>query len=171
MYGMGGQGIITLAKLVGEATVEDGKYVIMTEEYSPYITGGWSKANLVIDDDELDYPLPEKTDYLVTLSQEGLEVNLKELNEKSRILTEQSLVTVPDSLKERSTEISAIEISKSLKNPKGANMVLMGAFSALTKTFSEESGRRAISKRFPKFVDENVACFERGYEEGIKLGR
>ena len=31
MYGMGGQGIITLAKLVGEATVEDGKFVLMTE--------------------------------------------------------------------------------------------------------------------------------------------
>lgn len=171
MYGMGGQGIITLAKLVGEATVEDGKYVIMTEEYSPYITGGWSKANLVIGEEQLDYPLPETFDYLVTLSQEGLEVNLKDIAKGTKVLTEKSLVTVPNDLRERSVEISAVEISKSLKNPKGANMVLMGAFSSLTKTFSEEAGRKAVTRRFPKFVDENVACFEKGYEEGMKLGR
>ncbi len=171
MYGMGGQGIITLAKLVGEAAVEDGKYVIMTEEYSPYITGGWSKADLVISEEELDYPIPEKYDYLVTLSQEGLEVNIKELNRQSKILTESSLVSTPDSLKKRTVEIPAIAISKSLRNPKGANVVLMGAFSSLSRTFSEESGRKAVTKRFPKYVDENVACFEKGYEEVMKLGR
>jgi 2-oxoglutarate ferredoxin oxidoreductase subunit gamma len=171
MYGMGGQGIITLAKLVGEATVEDGKYVMMTEEYSPYVTGGWSKANLVISDEAVDYPIPEEINYLVTLSQEGLDVNISDLNAKSKIITERSLVSVPDSLKEECVEIPAIEISKELKNPKGANVVLMGAFSGLTRVFSEESGERAIAKRFPKYIDANVSCFEKGYEEGKKHGR
>jgi 2-oxoglutarate ferredoxin oxidoreductase subunit gamma len=171
MYGMGGQGIITLAKLVGEATLEDGKFVIMTEEYSPYITGGWSKADLVISDETIDYPLPEELNYLVTLSQEGFDTTVKELAPESTILTEKSLVTVPQDMKLRSIEIGGIEISKSLKNPKGANIVLMGAFSGLTKIFSAESGRRAITKRFPKYVDANIACFERGYEEGVKYGR
>jgi 2-oxoglutarate ferredoxin oxidoreductase subunit gamma len=171
MYGMGGQGIITLAKLVGEAALEDGKFVIMTEEYSPYVTGGWSKADLVISDEVIDYPLPEELNYLVTLSQEGLDTTLKDLNSKSMVLTEKSLVTVPENMRTRSIEISGIEISKSLKNPKGANIVLMGAFSGFTKTFSAESGRRAITKRFPKYVDANIACFERGYDEGVKYGR
>ena len=171
MYGMGGQGIMTLAKLVGEAAVEDGKFVIMTEEYSPYITGGWSKAELVISDESIDYPLLEGLDYLVTLSQEGLDTALDQLGSRSYVITEKSLVSVPDTLKSRSVEIPGVEISKSLKNPKGANIVLMGAFSSLTKTFSMESGRRAITKRFPKYVDANIGCFERGYEEGVKYGR
>ncbi len=171
MYGMGGQGIITLAKLVGEATVEDGKFVLMTEEYSPYVTGGWSKANMVISDDTVDYPIPEQIDYLVTLSQEGLDVNVSDLIPNTKILTERSLVSVPDEWKKQTTEISAIQISKELKNPKGANVVMMGAFSGLTKIFSEESGRRAIAKRFPKYVDANIACFEKGFEEGMKFGR
>lgn len=171
IYGMGGQGIITLAKLIGEAAVEDGKFVIMTEEYSPYITGGWSKADLVVSDGEVDYPLPEELDYLITLSQEGLETNLEKLVPKSIIMTEKSLVSIPDSFKSRSVEIPAVEISKSLKNPRGTNIVIMGVFSGLTKSFSEESGKKAITKRFPKYVDVNLACFEKGYTEGVNLGR
>lgn len=171
MYGMGGQGIITLAKLVGEATVSDGKYVMMSEEYSPYITGGWSKADLVISEESVDYPLPEELNYLVTLSQEGFDVNFEKLTPESKILTEKSLVSIPENIKNRCIEIPAITISRELKNPKGANIVLMGAFSGLTKIFSKESGKRAIAKRFPKFVEANVSCFERGYEEGERYDR
>lgn len=171
MYGMGGQGIITLAKLIGEAAVENGKFVIMTEEYSPYVTGGWSKADLVISNQEIDYPLLENIDYLVTLSQEGLETNMDQLDSGSRIIAEKSLVSLPPELKERALEIDAIEISKSLKNPRGANIVMMGAFAGMTRAFSRESGEKAVKTRFPSHADLNLGCFVRGFQEGEGSGR
>jgi len=171
IYGIGGQGIITLAKLIGEAEVEDGKYVIMTEEYSPYITGGWSKADLVIADEDPDYPLPERIDFLITLSQEGFDTNFKNIDQSSKIIVEKELVSVPEDVKPRTLEISAIEISKTLKNPRGANIVIMGAFAGLTKFFSIESGKKVISKRFPNYVDVNLKCFEEGYARGDSFGR
>ncbi len=171
MYGIGGQGIITLAKLIGEAEVEDGKFVIMTEEYSPYVTGGWSKADLVISDEEPDYPLPETIDFLITLSQEGFDSNFKNIHESSKVLVEKELVSVPDDLKSRTLEVPAMEIAKSLKNPKGTNMVMMGAFAGLTRFFSPESGMRVISRRFPNYADLNIKCFEAGYERGEAFGR
>lgn len=171
MYGMGGQGIITLAKLIGEAAVEDGKFVIMTEEYSPYVTGGWSKADLVISDEEIDYPLPENIDYLITLSQEGLEANKDQLDSGSRIITEKSLVSLPSSLRNSALEIEAIEISKSLRNPKGANIVIMGAFAGRGGSFSEEAGEKVISNRFPKNAGPNLECFRRGLKEANTYGR
>lgn len=165
IYGMGGQGIITLAKLIGEAAVEDGKSAIMNEEYSPYVTGGWSTADLIISDHEIDYPLIENLDYLVTLSQEGLEKNLESIKMSSKLITEKSLVKVPDLYKKQAFEIPGIELAKSLNNPKGTNMVIMGAIGGVTKSFSKESGRAAISKRFPSFSEININCFDRGFEE------
>jgi len=171
MYGIGGQGIITLAKLIGEAEVEDGKYVIMTEEYSPYVTGGWSKADLVIADEDPDYPLPEKIDFLITLSQEGFDTNFRSIDDSSRIIVEKELVSVPENVKHRTLEVPAMEIAKTLKNPRGANMVMMGAFAGLTKIFSKDSAKKVISRRFPNYVDVNLKCFEAGYERGDSFGR
>lgn len=171
MYGMGGQGIITLAKLMGEAVVEDGKFAIMTEEYSPYVTGGWSKADLVISDKEVDYPLPERIDYLITLSQEGLDTNLKFLDSKAKIIAVKTLVSAREDMKAPLFEVPATEIAKEISNPRGANMVVMGAFAGLTKSFSTKAGEKVITARFPKNVGPNVECFRKGFEEGVSLGR
>lgn len=171
MYGMGGQGIITLAKLMGVAVVEDGNFAIMTEEYSPYVTGGWSKAELVVSDKEVDYPLPERIDYLVTLSQEGLDVNKDLIDEKCKIVAAKDLVKAPKDLKSPLYGVPASQIAADIGNPRGANIVVMGAFAGLTKAFSKEAAEKVIAERFPKFVEPNVECFRRGYEEGVALGR
>ncbi|MEM3260184.1 MAG: 2-oxoacid:acceptor oxidoreductase family protein, partial [Thermoplasmata archaeon] len=92
IYGFGGQGIITLGHLIGESAVEDKKEVIMTEEYSPYITGGWSRADIIISDSAIDYPLISGIDFLITLSQEGLDVNKDLVRENGLIFLDSDLV-------------------------------------------------------------------------------
>jgi len=47
--GLGGQGAITAGHIFGSAAaLHEGKEVVVTEGYSPYVTGGWSRADVVI---------------------------------------------------------------------------------------------------------------------------
>lgn len=166
-FGFGGQGIITLTHLVGEAAVMDGREVIMTEEYSPYITGGWSRADLIVSDEKIDYPMVSEIDYLITLSQEGLDTNSSMLAKGASVFIENSLVD-PSALKNGDIDrISAREIAGSLGNSKMTNVVMLGFFNQIAKLVSKESLEKAVKKRFPKFSEMNQSALEAGYKEAM----
>lgn len=167
-FGFGGQGIITLTHLIGEAAVLDRKEVIMTEEYSPYITGGWSRADLILSGEKIDYPMVSEIDYLITLSQEGLDTNASHLAKDSSVFIENSLVN-PSKLDRKNVDsINAREIAESLGNSKMTNVVMLGFFNQIAKLVSRESLEKAVKKRFPKYEKMNLAALEAGSKEGEK---
>lgn len=166
-FGFGGQGIITLTHLIGEAAVLDRKEVIMTEEYSPYITGGWSRADLILSDEKIDYPMVSEIDYLITLSQEGLDTNVPHLAGDSRVFVEDTLVDATKTKDRKIDRINAREIAESLGNGKMTNVVMLGFFNQIAGIVSRESLEKAVRKRFPKFEKMNMAALEAGYREGM----
>lgn len=165
-FGFGGQGIITFAHLIGEAGILDKREVIMTEEYSPYITGGWSRADLILSDEKIDYPMISEMDYLITLSQEGLDTNQEKLAEKGMIFIEKSLVSQSGVKGHSVAGINAKEIAESLGNGKATNIVMLGFFNRIASIVSRESLVQAVKKRFPKFEKLNIAALDAGYREG-----
>jgi len=55
--GFGGQGVVTMAVVAGEtASLYDKKYVVQTQSYGPEARGGASKSEIVISDEEVDFP-------------------------------------------------------------------------------------------------------------------
>lgn len=165
VYGSGGQGIITIGHLIGEAAIEDKKSVIMTEEYSPYVTGGWSRADLIISDEHIDYPMVSGLDYLITLTQEGLDTNMNMMKDNGLILFERSIVDYNGS---NAIAVPAKEIAESLKSSRVANIVMLGAFAGASHVISRDSAITAIKRRFPKYENLNIEAFERGFREGEK---
>lgn len=165
-FGFGGQGIITLARLVGEAGILDKKEIIMTEEYSPYITGGWSRADLIVSEKQIDYPMVSQIDHLITLSQEGLDTNAAKVPESGMIYIEEGMVN-PSALKNRRTlGVNAKEIAESLGNQKVTNIIMLGFFNRISGLVSRKSLEVAVKNRFPKFEKLNLAALDAGYKEG-----
>ena len=67
--GFGGQGVVTMAVVAGEtASLYDKKYVVQTQSYGPEARGGASKSEIVISDEEVDYPKVQAPDVFVVLS-------------------------------------------------------------------------------------------------------
>lgn len=166
-FGFGGQGIITLTRLLGEAGIYDGKEVIMTEEYSPYITGGWSRADLIISDEKIDYPMVTGLDYLVALSQEGFEKNADIVSPDGKIFIDNGLVNPGQSSAENILEINAREIAESLGNSKVANIVMLGYLNQVTNLVSKDALTSAVKKRFPKHQEVNLSALNAGYSEVV----
>ena len=178
IYGSGGQGVITLGHLIGSAALLDGCEVAMTEEYSPQITGGWSSADLVISDEEIDYPLVRNPDYLLALSQEGFDSNIARMRKGSAVLVDSELVDSSDAPGngkpgEMSHAIimgvSARKIAVSLGTPNSGNVAMFGFLSRISGIPTKKSCMESIKKRFPKRAEENVKAFEKGYDAGGKF--
>lgn len=69
--GFGGQGIILSGVIVGKAAVLDGFNVVQTQSYGPEARGGFTRSEVVISDEEIDYPKVESATVSIIMSQEA----------------------------------------------------------------------------------------------------
>jgi len=168
--GVGGQGAITAGHLLGTAAVlYDHKEAVVTEGYSPYVTGGWSRADVVISDSPIDYPMVTKLDGLVTMYQDGLDSNLALLRQDAVVLGEKRMVDPTRVKGRRVLLVPATEVAESLGRKVLTNIVLLGALTAVMPLVSLESLKTAVSSRFPKAAEINTRALDQGFELGRRL--
>ena len=162
--GLGGQGAITAGHIFGNAVaLHEGKEVVVTEGYSPYVTGGWSRADIVVSDEPIDYPLVSKLDALVTMYQEGLDLNLKLVKPNGIIVAEQRLVNLSKVVGDRRVfPIPAAEAAENLGKKVVMNIVMLGSMVALATPQSLEPLKTAVAERFPRAAELNIKALSAG---------
>lgn len=165
IQGLGGQGIITAARLIGEAvTLRDHMEAVMTEEYSPYVTGGWSRGDIVVSDEAIDFPIVSKPDILVAMSQEGLDENLSATSNEATIITEAGITHPRYGTSRKFLTIPAFAMAEQLGGKIMANIIILGFLTASTNIVKRGSLESAIRDRYPRSADANMKAFDRGYE-------
>jgi len=167
LHGLGGQGVITAGRLIGEAaSIHERREAVMTEDYSPYITGGWSRADLVISDEPIDYPLVTRPNILVAMSQDGFDDNWQSTDPKATIIIEGGMVR-PRPVQSRIVlPVPALNVAEELGKRVVANIVMLGFLATKTRIVKPESLESAILTRYAKAADLNRKAFRRGVELG-----
>jgi 2-oxoglutarate ferredoxin oxidoreductase subunit gamma len=136
----------------------------MTEDYSPYITGGWSRADLVISDEPIDYPLVTEPSLLIALSQDAFDSNWNLTTPDATIVTEASMVKANPPGGRTLYPVPALNVAEELKRRVVANIVVLGFLAEKTKIVGREALLKAILNRYPKAADLNRKAFSRGAE-------
>ncbi len=172
VIGYGGQGVITLSKMIAYAAVLDKKEAVQTEAYGPASRGGSCWAEVVVDDENtIDYPRAILPKYYIILSQAGADRYGKKFCNKPDVTSIIDPLTVKKFRvrKGKKYEIPAQQIAtEEFKYPVIANIILLGAFMEITKLISKEAAIETIKKFVPeKALEINMTAFERG----IKLAK
>ncbi|CEP67012.1 Pyruvate-flavodoxin oxidoreductase, central domain [Moorella glycerini] len=171
--GFGGQGIILLGITACVAAgLYDGKMVAQTQSYGPASRGGACRTDVVISDEEIDYAKALSPDVMVLMSEQARDSYLSEVRpQESIVIIDSTLVKeVPNEIRNvyyiPATEIAEIKFGQSMV----ANMVMLGAISAITELFSYEALKGAIKDVVNnKFIDVNLKALAEGYEYGKSL--
>ena len=168
--GLGGQGAITAGHIFGNAAaLREGKQVVVTEGYSPYVTGGWSRADIVVSDEPIDYPLVSKLDALVTMYQDGLDLNLKMVKPTGVIVAEQRLVNLTKVVRDKRVyPIPAADTAEQLGKKMVTNIVMLGSMVALASPQSLEPLKAAVAERFPRAAELNIKALNAGADLAAK---
>jgi 2-oxoglutarate ferredoxin oxidoreductase subunit gamma len=165
LQGLGGQGIISAGFLIGSAaSLQEHREVVMTEDYSPYITGGWSRADLVISDEQIDYPLVKQPNLLIALSQDAFDTNWNLTAPDATIVTEASMVKAGPLDGRKLYPVPALSVAEELKRRVVANIVVLGFVAEKTKVVGRDALLKAVLNRYPKAADLNRKAFSRGVE-------
>ncbi len=95
--GFGGQGVILSAIIIGKAaSIHQGAYATMTQNFGPEARGGACSAQLLLSDQPILYPYVTQPDIMVVMSQEAYTRFVPELKERGTLIVEQDLVRVTD---------------------------------------------------------------------------
>lgn len=168
--GFGGQGVVTMAMVAGEtASLYDKKYVVQTQSYGPEARGGASKSELVISDEEIDYPKVQAPDVFVVLSRAAYLEYIHGLKDDGILIIDEDLVKIEGDLPKtvKVYRIPATRIAdKEVGSKQATNIVMLGALTVITKILSVEGLKARIEERWPRFLKTNMLALELGMKAG-----
>ncbi len=172
LSGSGGQGLILAGKILAEAAaIYDGHNAVQTQSYGPEARGGASKAEVVISDDEIDYPKAMELDLLLSLTQESCLKYSSDLKKDGILIVDSSSVKEFPKKKHKlyAAPITDIAIEK-LGKAVVTNMVALGILTRISGKITESAVKKAILARVPKGTEElNIRAFDEGVKAAEKL--
>lgn len=165
LSGSGGQGLIIAGIILAEAAgIYDGKFVCQTQSYGPEARGGASKAEVVVSDQEIDYPKAIKPDLLLAMNQRSCDTYFFDLKPNGLLIVDATLVKQVPTTKAVAIPFTHIAREK-LGNEMVANVVALGALASLTGVVSLNSLEAAVMSRVPPDTQElNRKAIEAGIE-------
>lgn len=172
LSGEGGQGLVLAGKILAEAAaIYDDKNATQSQSYGPEARGGASRSEVIISDEEIDYPKAINIDLLLAFTQESCRRYYHDLKDDGILLVDSDAVTELPKGKFKIYKVPIIEIAREqVGRIMVANIVALGIIASLTKIVSEEALESAILSRVPKGTEQlNLKAFKIGLETGKKL--
>ncbi|MEI7430486.1 MAG: 2-oxoacid:acceptor oxidoreductase family protein [Betaproteobacteria bacterium] len=167
--GTGGQGIVLAGIILAEAAILEDKHSIQIQSYGPEARGGASKSEVIISDQEIDYPKVLTADVLLAMSQQACDKYANMLRPGGKLIVDSNSVeSVPDV----NAEVLQIPFTTIAKEQCGkamfANIIALGALVARTGMIREESLYEAVLARVPPGTEK---VNRQALASGLELGR
>ncbi|MGQ9722667.1 MAG: 2-oxoacid:acceptor oxidoreductase family protein [Candidatus Jordarchaeum sp.] len=164
IVGSGGQGAITMGELLAKtATVYEGKIATQVMSYGAKVRGGDIWTEVVISDEEIDYPGAIDADIYIFLSQEAVDKHEGEVKKDRTVIIDSSLVNKWSVESMKIYQVPASELSeKELGSNLYSNMILLGFLVALTGIIKRETIIKAVRETV-KYPNINTRALEIGF--------
>jgi len=168
--GFGGQGVMLMGQLISYAGMIEGKEVSWLPSYGPEMRGGTANCSVMVSDRPIGSPVI--TDNATT----AIVMNLPSLDKFEADIIKGGNLLINSSLIEKKAKrddvvayyVPANEIANEIGNAKTANMVMLGAYLALTHSVSEDAIMGALEKTLGKtkahLIEINKVALERGMQ-------
>ena len=189
LSGVGGQGILSIATVIGKAALDQGLYIKQAEVHGMSQRGGDVQSNLRLSSTPIFSDLVPMGGCDLIISLEPMEAlrYLPYLKPDGWIVTSTApFLNIPnypdmDAIQAELARLphvislDADALAKEVKSPRSANMVLLGAASAvlqgLSKQSLEDGIRSVFARKGDAIVQTNLAAFQAGYNHATTLPR
>lgn len=165
--GFGGQGVLSMGQFLTHAAMGAGKNVSWVPSYGAEMRGGTANCLVTIADEEISSPLTENPMMAVIMNRPSLDKFENKIQPNGTVVLNSSLV---DRLPEREDltvlEMPVNQLAEEINNPRGANMILLGAYLQKTSVVGIEEVLELFESIFkgkkPSVIEKNKEAFLAG---------
>ncbi|MDY0150986.1 MAG: 2-oxoacid:acceptor oxidoreductase family protein [Candidatus Cloacimonas sp.] len=166
LSGSGGQGLILAGIILARAAVIEKRRVTQTQSYGPESRGGYSRADVIISDEEIYFPEATHFNCLLALTQEACDVYLFDLRDNGILIIDTTFVKNLALVAENTYELPFTDIAmEKLGSPITTNILSLAFMVHITGIVTPESLKQSIAESVkPAFLDINFKAMEMGFE-------
>lgn len=168
--GFGGQGVMSLGQLLAYAGMIENRHVTWLPSYGPEMRGGTAYCSVVVSDTPVGSPIVTRNaSCVIVMNLPSLLKFEPSVAPGGVLLVNSSLIAQDGARKDIHTyAIPANDLAAECGNARAANMVMLGAYLAISKAVSSDSIAQAFTKVFGKkaerMLDLNIRALHQGGE-------
>ncbi len=160
--GFGGQGVVRLGQIIGEAAMRQGFRVTMLKSHGTEQRGGYVRSQIVISKEEIDSPKVEEPDYFIALSSAAYDA-YSPLVKDGIILYDPAYVKISSDIKATQLAVPAKDLAiEKFGRELFSNTIMLGAFTNRADVFDRDNMLKTLLDVIPRFKEENRTAFEIG---------
>ena len=166
--GSGGQGILTLGNVLGNAGMLQGLHATYLPAYGAAVRGGTANCTVSISDEEIASPVVSNPDILVAMNQPSAMAFMNRLVSGGKLLYNSSIIVdLPKRGDIEFIPVPANELALELGNARSANMILLGSLIQVGQVLAVESVFKSLEVLMaskPALVKISCQAVTRGYD-------
>jgi 2-oxoglutarate ferredoxin oxidoreductase subunit gamma len=170
--GFGGQGVLSLGKILCISAMAEGQTVTYLPSYGAEVRGGTANCQVTISSHTIYSPLVELADSLIIMNQLSYDRFADRVRKGGLTVVNSSAVNVQEGpANGRVISLPATERAAEMGSVRVANVIMLGAFLATVPLVEWESCRRAMAELWGERKADLVELNARALELGAGMSR
>lgn len=167
--GFGGQGILSMGKILAYSALMEGREVTWMPAYGPEQRGGTANVTVIISNDRISSPILSTFDTAIILNQPSLDKFEKAIRPGGTLIYDgYGIFNPPTRTDINIYKIDAMDEAAEMKNVKSFNMLVLGGLLKVRQLVKMDSILLALRKTLPErhhhLISQNEIALKRGSE-------
>ena len=168
--GFGGQGVLSMGKILAYAGLMDNLEVSWMPSYGPEQRGGTANVTVILSDKPISSPVLDSYDTAVVLNQQRLDKFESKVKPGGTLIYDPSGIhRTPERTDIKVVSVDATGASIELNNSKTYNMILLGALLKLRPIVGIDAVLRGLKKTLPERHHHLLPLNETALNKGMTL--
>lgn len=170
--GFGGQGVLSMGKILAYAGMMEGEEVSWMPSYGPEMRGGTANVTVILSDERISSPYLKVYDTAIILNQQSMDKFEK------RVKVGGTLIYDPNGITHHPTrddidiyQVEGRRLASEMGNNRVFNMVILGAFLKIKPVVKMENVMESLKKSLPDryhhLLSLNKEAFKKGMENVV----
>jgi len=168
--GFGGQGVLSMGKILAYAGLMQSKEVTWMPAYGPEQRGGTANVTVIISDDKISSPIVGQFDTAIVLNQQSLDKFEPAVKVGGTLIYDSNGITTPPSRPDINIyKTTATDTAAALNMSKTFNMMVLGGLLKIRPIVEIDSVMKALKKSLPERHHHLLPANEQAIGKGAEI--
>ncbi len=168
--GFGGQGVLSMGKILAYSGLMEDKEVTWMPAYGPEQRGGTANVTVIVSDDAISSPILSQYDVAIVLNQPSLDKFLPKVKPGGLLIYDgYGIINMPKRDDIHIYQIDAMDKAAEMKNSKVFNMIVLGGLLKVCPIVSTDGLQKALFKTLPERHHHLIPLNMEAVEQGMNI--
>jgi 2-oxoglutarate ferredoxin oxidoreductase subunit gamma len=168
--GFGGQGVLSMGKILCYSGVMQGQEVSWMPSYGPEMRGGTANVTVILSDDRISSPILNSFDTAILLNQQSLDKFEPAIKTGGTLLYDSNGISRHPERKDINIyRADGAEEAAKMETTKTFNMIMLGAYLKINPIVKLDNVTKGLKKSLPQRYHHLIPLNEKAIKKGLEI--